>query len=1044
MTDQPSSSKKPEGTGTDPWDLEHSDGTETKIHVPDDIREELEGNEVMLRRYQIFTRDFARIKRERELRERKNSGQQDSPETGDDDQFPHDDVENTAEVEKMLLGDRVKAAEDKFEAAQRELKAELESAARSEREARLQETFRQGGVRAQQSFTTPDPDLDFVRPAHKYGRMAHQPTPGQVSFRPRTSTPVEPVKRSVKIKPQNKNLVFKEGRDIERFLADYELAARVDGASEEDKCCQIINFIEGDELKVIIESLSGFIEGHWSCLKKELEELWGDSLEPFCTLADLIKLCEVARGEEKANYEDMGISTYAEYIRFQSKFRSMLTFLRSNHQMGQCDSILIASHYFQAFSPIIQEKAKEKMSQNGDIVKVSRVFQMPSLKVLEDTFRGVMEQRAAWENLGFQNRREIKKPEETMKTVAKLNSFQTTRQVNQATYLNMDNGAEAKLEEVKRKLDLANKEMEMLRRSVKSTSLASGSSYQPLSVIPASTITTSATTLRPLFNPDKGSTLCWYCGRNGHGTRSCLIGKTDIEAGKVSTDGNRWYLPDGSKLYTDRDAGEFYKTKVDEHYAKTTGKDPKEGSLEGTKAELKTNIGILSSWEPPSISSTRRVNFEVDVAKAKSGKAPTRSSPRFGREVIKEVVKEKPAQMEVIEEENSERFTTPSWDGPEEGSSVPTSTPKSSKGKSKIEDDINEEIVPTDAAGRKMSQEEVLQERLEWLKKTEGIGKKKPSAIPERKRSATGNQEMLDKLELMQSTAAKIRDKVTLNLSLAEMEVFAENFIFTALKGPEAVQKEFERRFGVVEEIQTEGVKEKEAVKKSGLSTNVIPQFTLLTREQIIEGIGSPEEQYFTLANALNPLYTTPLPFLSVVFNNDCQVLKALLDSGSTINLISERQARELGWVDQLKIRLALNGVTAHSAKLIGIVENVFIRLNKHIYGYQHFFVTDGDPPLILGGPFLSDFEVRIQYSDTKGIHLSLYDDRGLETIFKVASEDGRYLREIPADEWLEPHQKEPEERNRVFPQPQSSRRHHFPGCHTDRLADITTRNGLK
>ncbi|KAG0143095.1 hypothetical protein CROQUDRAFT_135155 [Cronartium quercuum f. sp. fusiforme G11] len=137
---------------------------------------------------------------------------------------------------------------------------------------------------------------------------------------------------------------------------------------------------------------------------------------------------------------------------------------------------------------------------------------------------------------------------------------------------------------------------------------------------------------------------------------------------------------------------------------------------------VKANVGRIGKWSVPSISSARRVSFEVDAARRKGTGVPTRVSPRFGK-AVKPVV-EAPAEPEEEDEDRNERFSTPGWDGEESRVQVPrTSTPRSVlKRKDKVVIDLQDED----------EQERVQKDRKEVLKEViieKGKGNKKPSYV---------------------------------------------------------------------------------------------------------------------------------------------------------------------------------------------------------------------------------------------------------------------------------------------------------------------------
>ncbi|KAA1078250.1 hypothetical protein PGT21_031839 [Puccinia graminis f. sp. tritici] len=79
----------------------------------------------------------------------------------------------------------------------------------------------------------------------------------------------------VKIKPQNEDLAF-NGSNIKHFLSEYQLAARLDGASEKDMAQQLGFFIAKDELLDVVETLEGYEPPDWPKLKASMIAYWGN------------------------------------------------------------------------------------------------------------------------------------------------------------------------------------------------------------------------------------------------------------------------------------------------------------------------------------------------------------------------------------------------------------------------------------------------------------------------------------------------------------------------------------------------------------------------------------------------------------------------------------------------------------------------------------------------------------------------------------------------------------------------------------------------
>ena len=93
---------------------------------------------------------------------------------------------------------------------------------------------------------------------------------------------------------------------------------------------------------------------------------------------------------------------------------------------------------------------------------------------------------------------------------------------------------------------------------------------------------------------------------------------------------------------------------------------------------------------------------------------------------------------------------------------------------------------------------------------------------------------------------------------------------------------------------------------------------------------------------------------------------------------MTEERAFSLGLRVQANIKMKLTGISNNEAALIGIVEDVPIVIAGRVWGKAHFWISNGDVPLILGRPFLVDFEANLNYSEKYGETLSLVDGRGM------------------------------------------------------------------
>lgn len=174
------------------------------------------------------------------------------------------------------------------------------------------------------------------------------------------------------------------------------------------------------------------------------------------------------------------------------------------------------------------------------------------------------------------------------------------------------------------------------------------------------------------------------------------------------------------------------------------------------------------------------------------------------------------------------------------------------------------------------------------------------------------------------------------------------------------------------------------------------------------------EQVYKYLQEYMRPLYSAPLGYIDMTFGkHNTHKRKCMVDGGSMLNLVSAREAKSLGWDNQVDIRMTLNGVNDEGSLLVGIAENIFCQIGT-VYGYQHWWVCETDVPMILGRPFLLDFEAKVDYSEEFGERITVLDSRGLGIRIPTGDpKDPQLTREIPQMDWRVP-----------YSTPQSDRRH--------------------
>ena len=452
--------------------------------------------------------------------------------------------------------------------------------------------------------------------------------------------------------------------------------------------------------------------------------------------------------------------------------------------------------------------------------------------------------------------------------------------------------------------------------------------------------------------------------------------------------GRDYYLPDG-KIIPFNTSRPIRSVVADYSLKKAEERPVVKKEDEAGSSALKSSVGRLSCWARPAISSSGRVSFDSVMAK-KTVSQPIRRSSRLNKDVEKEA-----SRIEELVEEpdhgeaDQTRFSTPEWVGPQEDEGRPyQSTPRSILKKGATLDELMEEelLLVDDDGVSILEPSKVQSERNKILKDVfiEGKSKgKRPSyIIPEdnsRSKNVSSSEDGALGLDLV---LQKILDtKIT--LTIGELT---------------SVSTELAR--GLAEGKLGTGVGK--SMKKTPLKVNAGKLFGGQTfREKMSEdeyGVVrlDPREVYSFLQSQKLGLYSCPLGFIPITFSSSGRTEDGLLDSGSQINIMTEQKAIMLNLRVQVDIQMKLTGISNNEAALIGIVEDVPIEIGSNIWGKCHFWITTGDCPLILGRPFLVDFEARLNFSEKYGESLILVDGRGVGLRFPTCSpSDPEFQREL-------------------------------------------------
>ncbi|WAQ88149.1 hypothetical protein PtA15_9A274 [Puccinia triticina] len=144
-------------------------------------------------------------------------------------------------------------------------------------------------------------------------------------------------------------------------------------------------------------------------------------------------------------------------------------------------------------------------------------------------------------------------------------------------------------------------------------------------------------------------------------------------------------------------------------------------------------------------------------------------------------------------------------------------------------------------------------------------------------------------------------------------------------------------------------------------------------------------------------LYSCPLGHMPCLVGDEESNALPLIDSGSQLNLISDSMANKFNISPRVNFSLAVYGIGNQACELVGVAEDVPIRVGKTIVGTCHFWITRMDGPLIFGRPFLMDFNATLNFDNQVGERILLPDSTGRKIKVLLCSVDsGRWEREFP------------------------------------------------
>ncbi|KAA1132328.1 hypothetical protein PGTUg99_008662 [Puccinia graminis f. sp. tritici] len=184
-----------------------------------------------------------------------------------------------------------------------------------------------------------------------------------------------------------------------------------------------------------------------------------------------------------------------------------------------------------------------------------------------------------------------------------------------------------------------------------------------------------------------------------------------------------------------------------------------------------------------------------------------------------------------------------------------------------------------------------------------------------------------------------------------------------------------------------------EGMKKwvSRCRVEVGPDQLKVSSGTLVEGFEVREQVY-------DPkLYSCPLGYLPCLIGDEESSASPLVDSGSQLNLISDALANKFNISPRVNFSSAVYGIGNQACELVGVAEDVPIRVGQNIVGTCHFWITRLDGPLILGRPFLIDFDATLLFSAQVGERILLPDASGRKIEVSLCPVDSsQWQREFP------------------------------------------------
>ncbi|MBW0564844.1 hypothetical protein O181_104559 [Austropuccinia psidii MF-1] len=141
--------------------------------------------------------------------------------------------------------------------------------------------------------------------------------------------------------------------------------------------------------------------------------------------------------------------------------------------------------------------------------------------------------------------------------------------------------------------------------------------------------------------------------------------------------------------------------------------------------------------------------------------------------------------------------------------------------------------------------------------------------------------------------------------------------------------------------------------------------------------------------------YACPLGMMDVAIGQEGYKLKALVDTGSELNIIPEIESIK----EKLTMRaldMRLKGIGGHRTANVGLSANTLLILPSGMERKTHFFVARGEVYTVIGKSLLDDNGIRLEHSKDQGEILSFRESDDKRLLIPICSPEAKGWPSVP------------------------------------------------